>query len=239
MRILEYADNGGMKNLIEIKNLRYEIPHSGTILKDINLELAQGEFLGVLGHNGAGKSTLLDLLMGFRNTKQGLIRVLEEDPNANIRRNKNKVTYISHEANLKGNISVREFLDFSADFYPNYSRDEELRYLKLFELDKEVKIGALSTGQQKKVQFIAAASAIPEILILDEVTAVFDPEYRSLFFKELRRLKSNFNTSILLATNLADDLVGNADKVLFIKEGVSTIHKADEIENLFNTEKVA
>lgn len=228
-----------MDKIIKIQNLRYIIPHTGTILEDLNLEIGPDEFLGVLGHNGAGKSTLLDLLMGFRNTAHGNILVLGEDPNARIRKHKDKVFYMSHDISLKGDITASDFLKFNADYYPNYSLEDEKRLLKVFNINQDHKVGSLSTGQQKKLLFIAGASSRPKLMIIDEVTAVFDPETRELFFNQLQVLRKSHGTAIILATNIVEDLPSFVDKVFFIKDKKGIFHSPDEISKLFKTKLVA
>lgn len=222
-----------MQKILEIKNLTYDIPHSGVFIQDLNLEMEPGEFLGILGVNGAGKTTLLDLILGFRSASSGVIKVLGENPNSSVRQHKSGVVYLSHEAQLKSSLSVKEFLSFSSSFYPNYSSQEEKRLMEVFQLDQDQALGSLSTGLLKKVQYVAVASTKPQLLIIDEVTAVFDPESRELFFKELQILRS-LGTTIVLATNIAEDLTSRVDRVLFIKNKKATFHSPEEISILFN-----
>lgn len=228
-----------MTKIISLSNISYSIPYSETILKNINLEVGKGEMLGILGHNGAGKTTLMDLLMGFRPVTEGELLVLDENPHAIFRNNKNEVIFLSQDVALKGSLTIAEFLNFHASFYPNYSISDEEHLLKMFNLAPDMKIGGLSTGQQKKVQIIAGFSSRPKLILIDEITAVLDPETRAIFFKELEQVKEKFSTAILLATNIAEDLVDRADRILFISDGKATLHQPLEIINLFNLQKVA
>jgi ABC-2 type transport system ATP-binding protein len=228
-----------MKSLISIRDLSYTVPYGQTILDGLNLDLEQGQFIGILGHNGSGKTTLLDIIMGMKKSSHGEVLVLNENPHATDRRNKNKIVFLSQDVSINGDLTIEAFCRFHSAFYPEYSKEEEHRLMKVFSLTYDMKIGSLSTGQQKKVQIVANFSAKPELILIDEITAVLDPETREIFFEELLKLKANQLTAVLLATNLAEDLINKADKVLFIEETRGTTCSPSEIHNLFNLKKVA
>ena len=74
---------------------------------------------------------------------------------------------------------------------------------------------------------------------MDEVTAVLDPESRKKFFDLLKTVKKTQECSVVMATNIAEDLNGIVDRVLFIDRRKTTVHKVDEIRHLFNLEEAA
>lgn len=225
--------------ILSIKNLTYSIPYADTILEGINLDIHPGEFIGVLGHNGTGKTTLLDIVLGLKKASQGSIEVLNENPHAVDRKNKNQIVFLSQDVSLKGNLTIGEFLKFHSTFYPNYSVEDEAELLQAFSLKKSQKVGALSTGQQKKVQVIAGLSTRPKLIIIDEITAVMDPETRDIFFQELLKVRNKYGAAAILATNIAEDLIDRADKVLFIADKKSTLHEPGKILHLFNLGEAA
>lgn len=224
---------------IKIDNLSYTIPYGDTILKNINLTVEEGKFIGILGQNGTGKTTLLDILMGFRGCTDGKITVLGEDPHADHRKKKHKIVFLSQDVSMKGNLTIAQFLKFHSTFYSDYQKDHETHLLKVFSLKPNMKIGALSTGQQKKVQIIAGLSSKPDLILIDEITAVLDPETRDIFFKEIEFVRKKYNTSIVLATNIAEDLVDRVDNVFFIQKLEAKMYSPDQIMKLFNIEKAA
>ena len=164
---------------------------------------------------------------------------MNEDPHGLNRKNKNQIAYLSQDVNIKGNITIAEFLKFQSILYPHYSKEDEKYLLEVFQLDPEVKVGVLSLGQQKKLQIIAGFAARPKLLLIDEITAVLDPETREIFFRELDSLRNKYATTIILATNIAEDLVGRADSALFISGKKATLHSPTEILRLFNLEAAA
>lgn len=228
-----------MFKLIEIRNVSYSIPYGKTVLQSIDIDLMPGDLLGVLGRNGVGKSTLMDLLLGVRPVSSGSIQVLGEDPLNVDRKNLNSICFLSQDIVMKGSLSVRKVLDLYASYYDNYSKKEEESLLNFFQIRSDDKLGSLSTGQQKKVATIAALSSIPKILLIDEITAVLDPETRGQFFQALNRHRAEYGMGVILATNIAEDLISRANKVLFIEDGRGTVCNPGEILNLFNIGKVA
>lgn len=228
-----------MKTLIKVENLNYVIPYGPTILEGVSFELKEGEFIGVLGRNGVGKTTLMDLLLGFRPSTSGLIEVLGENPIDLDRKQLRSICFLSHEANSKGNLTISQYLKFFSQLYPGYSIEEEKYLMNFFSLNPTDKMGALSTGQQKKVQAVAVFSSSPKVVLIDEITAVLDPETRNQFFNVLQHYKEKKKISFILATNIAEDLINRADKVLFIDHGRGVVKNSTEIYHLFKIEKSA
>lgn len=228
-----------MKPLIKVENLNYVIPYGPTILDDVSFELYEGELIGVLGRNGVGKTTLMDMLLGFRPFTSGNIEVLGESPLSSTRKNLHSICFLSHDSAVKGNLSIEQLLSWYQSLYPDYSKEEEKFLLDFFQLNPLDKIGSLSTGQQRKAQAAAAFSARPKVVLIDEITAVLDPETRDQFFKVIKHLKEKNKMSFILATNIAEDLISRADRVLFIDKGHASIKNPSEILHLFKIEKAA
>lgn len=226
-----------MKNIISLSHVNYTIPHCDTILGDVSFDIEQGEFYGILGQNGAGKTTLIDIILGFRQITGGKVNVLGEDPHSVNREHRDKIIFISQEVIFKTSLTIKEHLKFHSTFYPKYSIEVQDRLLGVFNLDVDSKIGSLSTGQQKKVQIVAGFSSRPQIILIDEITAVLDPTTRSIFFAELHKIRVETNCSILLATNIAEDLIHRAQKILFISKGNAKVHSPIEIQELFKISK--
>jgi len=225
--------------MLEIKNMTYKIPKGRAILENLSLTIWEGEFLGILGKNGAGKTTLLDLMMGLRPVTQGEISFFKQDPQFFTNEVSQQIFFLSQDIKIPRAMSIREYLDYISFFYDRYDKKKESFFMEYFEMDPKSKVGGLSTGQQKKVQIIAALSCNAKLIIIDEITAVLDPESRLKFFKALEKIHQTREQSIILATNIAEDLVGRVDRVLFLKRGKATYHDSQEIHNLFGLGEVA
>lgn len=224
--------------MLKVSNLIYQVPQGDVVLDNINFEVKQGEFLGILGRNGAGKTTLLDLIMGFRPHTSGQILVHDEYPQSTNKLNAHEVAFLSQDLKLKQGTSVGKFLEFHSFFYPQYSKQKEKDLLNFFELDPKQKIGSLSTGQQKKTQIIAGIASQAKLILIDEITAVLDPETRLKFFVLLERIHSEGQSAIVLATNIVEDLNGRVDKILFIDRNKAEVLENYEINELFDLDLI-
>lgn len=223
--------------VISIKNLSYSFPTNHLVFKDISLDIKEGEFWGLLGRNGAGKTTLIDLILGIKFPNIGEISILGKNPNNKIGNHLDDVVFLSQDIALQGDSTVEEFLNFHSKFYAKYSKKIESEMLNYFKLNRDAKIGALSTGQQKKAQIIAGFASDTKIIIIDEVTAVLDPETRHHFFLKLQEFNKKYRKTILLATNIAEDLTRCADKIFYINNYHGEIVEPQKINSLFNLQE--
>lgn len=207
---------------IKLSNLHYALPNVGEILRDINFEILPGEFVGVLGKNGEGKSTLLDLMLGFRTPIEGSVEVLDENPFSDERINKQYVSYISQDIELKGDFTVARALEFHRLFYAQYDLEYEKELCHIFKVKTKAKISSLSTGFHRRIQIIASLASRPKVILIDEITAVLDPEARKLLFEVLKDYQAKNKATILMATNVIEDLKGYASRILFLEDGKVT-----------------
>lgn len=225
-----------MESIVEVEDLTYKIPFSDAILDRVNLKVREGEFVGILGRNGAGKSTLVDLIMGFRTSREGKIRVLNSTPTMMSIPDKEKVSYLSHDLQVKASLTVREYLEIFSSLYADFSSEFAEHNLSLLQLSQEARLATLSTGQLKQVQLIAALSTKPRLLVLDEITAVLDPLTRKKVFLLLQKSRDLFKTAIILATNIVTDLTDEVDKVYYLDHGLISECGRERLNELFKSE---
>ena len=219
--------------MLKVTDLAYCYAEDYMVFQSINFEIHKGEFWGILGRNGAGKTTLMDIILGLKYPSKGHVKIDgvivkdhgEGHPN---------IVFLSQDVCLKGDISITEFLEFNRFFYKKYSIEKENELLEYFELSRDWMIGALSTGQQKKVQIVAGLSANTDIILIDEITAVLDPETRIKFFSKILEYNKNYNKTIVLATNIYEDLKNRVDKVLYITEESGEVLEGNRLEGLFD-----
>ena len=182
----------------------------------MNLEIAQGDFIALIGKNGAGKTSLIDLIMGFRWPDSGTVKIFGESIRTRKKDYLMNISYLAHDVQMAGGQTIESFLNFHSFFYPDYSKRTEKELLNNFSVDPLKEISALSTGQQKKIQIIAALSSGTKIIVIDEITAVLDYETRSLLFKKLKESVEQQGKTIVIATNLIEDLSGTVNRTFEI-----------------------
>lgn len=173
------------------------------------------------------------MFLGMRWPDLGLLKIFGESNKSQNRNFLKNISFLSHDINLSGEQTINDFLKFHSYFFPKYSKEIESKLLNFFELNRNNKIGAHSTGQQRKIQIVAALSAQTELIIIDEITAVLDPLSRKKFFKLLDEHNKLYKKTILLATNVVDDLELCSDKIFLIKNGECSIHGPQNITRLF------
>lgn len=172
------------------------------VLKGLNLTLARGEVVAILGKNGMGKSTLLKTLMGFIRPRSGDValfgeKTTGESPNRVARRD---VAYIPQEKTLFQDLSVEENLKLALlrdrDFKPLFERIEDLfPFLK----DRlKQKAGTLSGGEGKMLLVARALIRQPKLILIDEITEGMQPSVIERLVGILGRQRDSAGTTMLL-----------------------------------------
>jgi len=204
--------------IISIQQLGYAI-NGRVILRDIAAAIPPGAFVGVLGENGAGKTTLLDLLMGFRVPSDGMITVLDQQPHEDHWEARKRIAYLSEKVDIPGDWSVQEFLEFHQFFYPQYSHERERDLLNEFRITPQERVGNLSAGEIRRAQIVAALASFPEIVVVDEISAVLDIVGRRKFMRLLHEQSRISQATIVFATNILEDLVNHISHMLLLRQG--------------------
>lgn len=190
------------------------------VLRDINLTVASGEILALIGPSGAGKTTLISTIMGMLKPKQGSVMVLDTAmPNRQILA---QIGYMAQTDALYDVLTARENLDFfgtmqgvtkaqMAERIPHAAGVVNLDD----DLDKYVK--DYSGGMKRRLSLAIALISDPPLLILDEPTVGIDPELRQQIWQELHKIAGEGKT-ILLTTHVMED-AEEADHVMMIRNG--------------------
>jgi ABC-2 type transport system ATP-binding protein len=177
-----------------------------TAVEGVDLEVAPGEVVGLLGANGAGKTTLIRLLLGVLRPTSGTVSLFGGPPTRAQRR---RVGYVPQNLGLYRDLTVRENLQFRAGLFeaaPSSFGAEERRPL-----------GQLSLGVQRQVAFEAATQHRPDLLVLDEPTSGVSPLARSRLWNEIRR-HSDAGAAVLVSTHYMDE-AEQADRVVIMADG--------------------
>ncbi len=198
-------------------------------LKNVNLEIKDGEFVGLVGHTGSGKSTLTQLFNGLEKASDGEIyyngkNIYDKDFSMRELRSKVGLVFQYPEHQLF-EVSVIKDVEYGPNNMGLPQLDVEYRS---FEALKMVGIGddlldaspfALSGGQKRRVAIAGVLAMHPEVLVLDEPMAGLDPVGRDEILELLKKLHEEQNITIVLVSHSMDDVAKYADRVLVMNKG--------------------
>ncbi len=219
-----------MTDIIKLDSIT-KIYKNFTAVKGVNLQIREGEILGIIGHNGAGKTTTLKMIVGLLAPTSGTITVMGQDISRENTQVKQHIGYLPEESPLYENMTIKQYLEFFGELYkiPKKTTAEKidllLNSLKLEERDKYT--GDLSKGMRRKVAIARTLLHEPSILVLDEPNSGLDPLTSFFIIDYLKKLNSEGKTIVLSAHNLFH-IEYICDRVAIMKNG--EIYICDTIE---------
>ena len=192
-------------------------------LKDVDLQLAAGEFVALLGPNGAGKTTLFQLLTGLFVADQGRILVsgydIRHDPVLALA----SVGVVFQQPTLDLDLTVQANLRFHCRLHGIARQqserriEQELSRLELLDRAREP-ARSLSGGNRRKIELVRSLLHEPQVLLMDEATVGLDPASRGSLVSYVYDLCHQRRVSTLWATHLVDE-AERADRVLVLHQG--------------------
>jgi ABC-2 type transport system ATP-binding protein len=194
----------------------------GAGIHELDLVVAPGTILGIVGPSGAGKTTTIRILTGAVDPDKGDVRVLGEDPRRFRRATRERVGYMPQLFTLYPDLTAEENVDFVASLFGMLWRRrrrrvrEVLQFTQLIDA-KDRRASKLSGGMQRRLELACALVHEPDLLFLDEPTAGIDPILRQSVWEELHRLKGAGRT--LLVTTQYVTEAEECDQVALIAEG--------------------
>jgi phospholipid/cholesterol/gamma-HCH transport system ATP-binding protein len=200
-----------------------------TVLNGINLELAPGETLAILGRSGSGKSVLLKLIIGLRQPDSGSIRVhgreITDLPLDQLNEIRKKVGFLFQYAALYDSLTVEENVGFPMKRHTKMStaeRQARVRQL-LSSVGMEQDLGKMpsqiSGGMQKRVGLARALALEPDILLFDEPTAGLDPITTREIAELILRLQQERKMASIVVTHDIHGARIVADRLALMREG--------------------
>ena len=216
-----------MNSILECKSLTKSYG-SLTALSEINLNLERGRIIGLLGPNGSGKTTLIKLINGLLVPTQGTLLINGHLPGPET---KKIVSYLPERTYLPDWMRVSETINFFKDFYADFDEQKAYEMLKHLKLDPGKRLKTLSKGTREKVQLILVMSRNAQLYCLDEPIGGVDPAARDYILNTIIT-NYNENATILISTHLISDIEKILDEVIFIKDGVLSLHSSvDDIRS--------
>lgn len=213
-------------------------------VKNISLEIKEGEFYTILGDSGSGKTTILRGIAGFEKINDGEIWFGNKNV-TNLDVEERKVGFIFQNYTLFPNMNV--FKNIAFGLKNNKNMKEDIKE-KVYEMAKALRIDSvldkmpyeLSGGQQQRVAIARALVLNPEILLLDEPFSNLDKKLKGQLIEEVYKLNRETKTTILYVTHDQNESFGYSNKIVIMKDG--EIQQVDTPVNIYNkpsTEYVA
>ena len=239
---------------IKIENLSYTYAPGSAYeihaLKNLNLEIEEGQFVGIIGHTGSGKSTLIQLLDGLIKADEGHIYYNGEDiyaPGYSLRSLRGKVGLV---------FQYPEYQLFEETVYKDIAFGPKNMGLDEEDIDRRVRDAAafvglteamldkspfeLSGGQKRRVAIAGVIAMEPKVLVLDEPTAGLDPRGRDDILARIQDYHRAKNASVVLVSHGMEEIARNVDRIVVLSdshvfmEGTprQVFARADELEQV-------
>jgi len=215
--------------VVQIEGLTFHYPDSEPVLRDINLEIKRGEFIGITGPSGAGKTTLCMCLKGLiphviGGTMRG--RVIVQGKNTrkpSILAEAVAMVFQDPEAQIVG-LTVEEDLAFGPENLmrpPDLIRAAIPRVLQTVGLSgyERRETYRLSGGQKQRIAIASALMMEPQVLILDEPTSELDPQGKDEVFEVVRTLREEHDVTIIMVEHEVEQLADVADRIIALDHG--------------------
>ena len=217
-------------------------PFEKAAINDVNIEISQGEFVGVIGHTGSGKSTLIQHFNGLLKPTSGKIYLDGKD----IWADKSQIRSVRSQVGLV--FQYPEYQLFEETVYKDIAFGPKNMGLSDDEVDLRVRESAalvglkndilnkspfeLSGGQKRRVAIAGVIAMEPKVLILDEPTAGLGPRGRDLILSEIQQYHQEKKNTILLVSHSMEDIAKYASRVLVMNH--AEVYAFDTVEKVFS-----
>lgn len=204
------------------------------VLTGVDLALAPGSVLGLIGRNGAGKSTLIRAMLGLLVPLTGEARVFGEPALCLSDQTKTRLAYVPQQPEALGWLTAAQMLDYVGRFYPRWDARFATKTMERWKITPNKLLAKLSPGERQRVDLIRALASQPELLVLDEPAAALDPVARRELLREVALRAGESGTTVLFSTHIVSDLERIASAIAFLHEGKLLLHcAADDTKERF------
>lgn len=232
-RKYEYSNNQdseekiAFNEVIKLQNLSYSYDKKNNVLKNINLNIQKGEFIGIVGLSGAGKSTLVDALLGLLEYSGSIYIDDTLLTNDNIKTFRNIIGYVPQKiSTIEGDIYTNVAWGIARKDIDKERVDRVLKTAQLYDQLKQTENGlgielkqdgtGLSGGQMQRIGIARALYREPEIIVLDEATSNLDVKIENKLTEVISEIKGS-KTIIAIAHRLST--LVNCDRIVYLKDG--------------------
>lgn len=199
------------------------------VLKNVNIDIQEGEYVCIVGQNGTGKSTLLKTLLGLIKPLDGKIIIADKE----------SMGYVPQRLQIQQDFpaTVMEIVMSGClrkmKWFPFYTKKEKIlasKYLKMLQISslKNKSFSELSGGQQQRVLIARALCATSKVLFLDEPFTALDTTTKLKLYSVLRKINKEENVTIVIITHDVEDILRYANRIIHIDETIVFDGTVDE-----------
>ncbi len=200
------------------------------VLDDFSLDVDKGGVYGLLGPNGVGKSTLLYIMSGLLKPGSGACFMDGVNVNRRLPSTMSGIFLVPEEFEFPA-MPLSEYVKVHSVFYPNFSEEEMMENLRLFELEGDINLGALSMGQRKKALTAFALACNTPVVLMDEPTNGLDIPGKATFRRLIARY-AGLDRIIIISTHQVRDVDSLLDHILIMnRRRVLLNATVDEIQS--------
>ena len=215
-----------MQNDIVVKARGIKKKYSdNNALNGLDLDLHQGQILGLIGPNGAGKSTFLHAVLGLLKS-EGSLEVMGLEPFKNRHQLLKKVCSITDVAVLPKWMTVEQMLEYVEGVHPEFDPEKARSILSKTNIKNTSKIRTLSRGMIVHLHLAIIMAIDAELLVLDEPTLGLDLVYRKEFYSRLIEDYFDGNKTILISTHQVEEIEGVLTDVVFLDKGHAVMNES-------------
>ncbi|MFC1656831.1 ABC transporter ATP-binding protein [Patescibacteria group bacterium] len=200
-------------------------------VKDLDLEVYEGETFGFIGPNGAGKTTTMRLLLDFIRPTSGKAKIFDIDVNENPIEIQKQIGFLPGEVYLPEHLTGKETVEYFKKFKNHFDEKYLKDLISKLDLDLKRKVQNYSKGNKQKLAVVLALMHRPKLLLLDEPTSGLDPLNQEIFYEIINKLEDEGFT-IFLSTHILSEAQKVCDRVGLIKKG--KLVRVENIEELKN-----
>lgn len=193
---------------------------SETALASVDLRVPEGAVYILIGPNGAGKSTAMKILLNLERPDAGTAEVFGLDTAMRGPEVRAQIGYVAeqHEQDY-GWMTCGRAIDYVAAHYPSWDSTYAAHLIEVFGVRREKKVGTLSKGEARRLQFVLALAHRPPLLLLDEPTDGLDPVVRNRTLAQLAEHLADTPTTVVIATHHIHEVESLTDHVGVLRDG--------------------
>jgi len=218
------SDSSNSEPLVRFESVQKSYDGEVLVVKDLNLDIAKGEFVTMLGPSGSGKTTCLMMLAGFEPATHGEI-YLDGTPINNVPPHKRGIGMVFQNYALFPHMTVAENLAFPLEVRGMNKADQQAKVKRALEMVELSEMGGrrpaqLSGGQQQRVAVARALVFDPELILMDEPLGALDKQLREQMQYEIKHIHESLGVTVVYVTHDQAEALTMSDRIAVFNDGV-------------------